>query len=124
MNESNVLLLAICSNGKQKGGNANYSAEGSFCSLVPELSSQLIEARKLVYSLIKSGWATRMGIPLSQFPHNENLSDGPDFRGCAQAEYLSSAMRFSGRFYRELGRNREELIRQSPHHFLILCGVY
>ncbi len=124
MAKSNILLIAICSNGKQKGGNDDYNPEGSFCSLVPEFSGQLIEARKLVFDLIKSGRATRMGIPLSQFPHNENLSDGPDFGGCAQAEYMSSGTRFSGRFYKELGQNREDLIRKSPHHFLILCGVY
>jgi hypothetical protein len=33
-------------------------------------------------------------------------------------------MRFRGRFYRELGSDRDTLLQQNPHHFLILCGVY
>jgi hypothetical protein len=88
MNQSSILFLTICSNGKERGGGGAYTAEGSFRALIPELSERLIEARRIVFNLIKSGQASRMGIPLSQFPHNDRLYDGPDFGGCAQAEYI------------------------------------
>jgi hypothetical protein len=104
MKPSGILLLTICSNGKQSGGDRSYITEGSVPSMLPDHSTNLIQARQRIFQLIKSGTASRMGAPLSHFPHNSHLADGPDFGGSASAEYMPSAARFRGRFYRELGQ--------------------
>ena len=125
---SGVLILTMACQTKEKGGEAAYSPDGSLAEQVPERAAELFSRRKAILDFIRSGKRSRQGVPLREQPRNLHLKEGPDFGSLQtspkEIEYLPAVCRYAGRFFSELGENREQLLRQSPHHCLILDGLY
>ncbi len=131
--KSNVLFLTLCSNGKQENDGitdtTHYAREECILPLLdPDIASGLLAGRSRVFSLITaSGRVARGGKPLSQMPYMEDVVSGPDIVGAAarvRGRYLPAAQRYSGRFYQELEQDHLATFAESPHHALIISGLY
>lgn len=121
---SSIVFLASCSNNKKnsQAGSNRYDPSQSVAALLPRCSAELHEKRKFVLKVVKRTY--RAGNSLKRLPYNRFLEQGPDFGGFATPRYLPAILRYSGRFYVELGNDRLELVSRSEHHFLILSGLY
>ncbi len=128
--KSNVLILTICSDSKTKEGEVGaYDSGASICQCVPEqYTHRLFDGRRRIRALITSDAVSRNGKLLRDMPYNRDLGHGPDFqlKGVTQTtgKYLPAAKRYSGRFYRELGDDGPALLMDTPHHVLIVSGLY
>lgn len=121
---SRVLLLTICSDSKTAGGERHYRSAYSITSeLADGVARRLLQARREVLGLITSSVLARDGTPLVALRYNHEIQDGPDFGGRESGTYLPAARRYSGRLFRELGDDREQLL-VSHHNVLIVSGLY
>ena len=130
--KSGVLFLTICSNRKTEGGEPEYSEAGSISQhLSPAPAKSLYKARRGMLDLIAKHEYSRDGSRLLRdLPYNDQLGDGPDFQmagkrpqgGC----YLPAIRRYKGRYYTALDREDErvDLMDRTPHHVLIISGLY
>lgn len=129
--DSRVLFLLICSDTKtREGERPGYDPARGICRhLGQPLADKLLQARKTLRNLLAdSDEMNRDGRPLRSLPYNADLAAGPDFgtaySGQVQAMYLPAARRYRGRFYRELAPDGPELLLGTPHHVLIVSGLY
>ena len=123
---SKVLFLSICSLTKAGGGNHEYDAGEAIASeLAPRLAGKLLwrreEVRKLVGETTDVTW---QGVALPELEYNRRLARGPDFGGDREARYRPAVERYDGRFFLGLGPDRADALRASPHHLLLLSGLY
>ncbi|MBI3302029.1 MAG: peroxide stress protein YaaA [Deltaproteobacteria bacterium] len=129
-NKSSILFLLICSNHKTRDGETReYQSIGTMRETLPDRAvHQLYTGREHIFDLItKSESISRDGKVLRQFPLNESLVPGLDIQLAgtrSQGLYLPAAKRYTGRFYSELGSDRVALLTNSPHHVLIVSGLY
>lgn len=124
MAKSSVLIVTIGSNRKVRGGERSYNRSTSLCSLLPRHARDLIKRRRQIFDLLCGDEISRDGMLLRSLPYNVGLTDGPDLGGSASACYLPAIHRFRGRFYSELGTAGIQRLLESPHHLLILTGLY
>jgi len=137
---SDVLFLTVCSYAKAPGGKAGGYAEGaSFPAALKamgagKLADELHKRRSRLRGLVAdTDNATkklyRDDTLLSKLPSNEALRVGPDFgkaKHGREIEYYPAIQRYDDTFYRTLGpvSERTALLAQSPHHLLIVSGLY
>lgn len=126
--KSRVLLLAICSNSKTRVGESpEYHATNGIAQRVPPpIARSLFDGRRRTLALVTSD-AKRYDKSLRDLPYNRDLVPGPDFQltnPARGAAYLPTALRYTGRFYSRLGEDRHALLARSPHHLLIVSGLY
>jgi len=124
MHTSRTLFLAICSNHKIAGGSPSYDPTHSIAELLPDFSQAIYEQRNSVLQLIMRGDIVVQGLSLKALPYNARLTHGGDMGGDRSSHYMPAILRYQGRFYTELGVDRLSMVRQSPHHMLILSGLY
>ena len=129
-NKSKVLLLLICSNTKyRKGESPEYRpSKWSMPRCLPATHSRLLyQGRRQMYNLITGDSASRHGTLLRDLPFNKGLVPAPDLLfidAVKGGSYLPAAHRYRGRFYRELGPGGASLLTDTPHHVLIMSGLY
>ena len=100
-----MLFVSICSLTKSGGGHDEYdSGEAIGSELTPRLVWQ--------------------GVALPELEYNRHLARGPDFGGDSRARYRPAVERYEGRFFLGLGSDRGAVLRASPHHLLLLSGLY
>ena len=123
---SRVLFVSICSLGKAGGGDHEYDADEAFASeLTPRLAGKLLWRREQVRKLVRgTSDVTWQGIALPQLEYNRHLVRGADFGGDCRAIYRPAVDRYEGRFFLGLGSDRAAALRASPHHLLLLSGLY
>ncbi len=125
-----VLILSICSNTKQKKNEQEeYEYTSSILSKLPaDYQIKLFENRKKAYDIIKSEKITRDHQKVTSFPLNDHLVDGPDivFNSPKKGYYLPAIQRYEGRFFRELGEQKERavLLEKAKVHILFISGLY
>jgi len=128
MRQSKVLIITICSNEKNKGGDVYNLESPSIVKILPEHSDRIIQRRLKALELIQSGPTGRDGLPVNELPFNSSLKYGPEFgpRHPAVALYKPALDRYAGRFFTALkGKNEvEEILQGSPHHLLIFSSLY
>jgi hypothetical protein len=126
MADGKILILIICSNSKRQGGEPGYDPHlGLAAGLRPDLKTNLLKSRNTVFGLIKRDSQTRHDVMLGAFPRNADLVAGPDLRGTDESgQYLRSADRYSGSFYRAMGSEAASLLVSTRNHVLILSGLY
>lgn len=67
---------------------------------------------------------TWQGVALPELEFNRHLDQGRDFRGDGRARYRPAVERYEGRFFLGMGSDRAAALRASPHHLLLLSGLY
>ena len=67
---------------------------------------------------------TWQGVALPELVYNRHLASGPDFGGDSRPRYRPAVERYGGRFFLGLGSDRAGALRASPHHLLLLSGLY
>jgi len=102
MRQSKVLIITICSNEKNKGGDVYNLESPSIVKILPEHSDGIIQRRLKALELIQSGPTGRDGLPVNELPFNSSLKYGPEFgpRHPAVALYKPALDRYAGRFLR------------------------
>jgi len=121
---SRTLFLTICSNHKTTGGSPRYDPQNSIPKLLPDLAQGLLEHRNRIRQLIMRGDIIISGVPINEMPYNARLAQGGDMGGTSSSLYLAAVLRYQGRYYTELGADRLKRLHQSPHHMLIISGLY
>ncbi len=123
---SSILIVTICSDRKQPGGYVRCDPAPLLRTWTNDEERNLLTRRKKAWELLRTTPEIRDGRKIRDIPCNKALCDGGDFGGIADASYLPAIQRYNGRFYRALGTPdaRLELVRKSPHHMLILSGLY
>ncbi|MHA1305582.1 MAG: peroxide stress protein YaaA [Candidatus Heimdallarchaeaceae archaeon] len=127
MKKSKILIITICSNGKNKGGEREYKEDLSIFSLMPSQRKKILERRAKALELLKTNESVREGMPIKDLPYNQDLAKGPDFGGSASSRYMPAYERYNGRFYREIQKDVSKgkiLLRDTKHHVLIISGLY
>jgi hypothetical protein len=124
MHASRTLFLTICSNHKITGGSPHYDSSNSMPELLPDFSQDIYDQRNRVRQLIMRGDTMVKGVPLARLPYNARLTQGGDMGAGGASLYLPAMLRYQGRFYTELGADRVRLVRESPHHMLMVSGLY
>lgn len=126
MTKGNTLFLIICSNAKRRDGEGVYTSETGLANSLPSnVSADLLTTRGHILRLITQDTETRDDLMLIELPRNQNLVAGADFGGTAKiAQYLPSAYRYNGSFYRAIGSDASQLLTQTRYHILILSGLY
>ncbi len=126
MRQSKVLIITICSNEKNKGGDVYNLESPSIVKILPEHSDGIIQRRLKALELIQSGVIGRDGIKLNELPFNSSLIYGPEFGGksSGSTQYMQALDRYDGRFYKSLKSGDKDIIEESPHHLLIISGLY
>lgn len=127
--EGRSLFLLICSNHKKEGGIARYDKAASIRDLLPPASAHsLFQARDTIRKLITTDASVeRDGEKLRDHDYNRGLVKGPDFQQYGLnhgGKYLSAAERYDGTFYQPLGDEKVSLLTGTPHHVLIISGLY
>jgi hypothetical protein len=61
---------------------------------------------------------------LKELSWNKSLVKGPDFGGTEKGKYLPAIEVYQGGFYGAVGSDGIQSLRTSPHHFLIISGLY
>jgi len=123
---SSILIVTICSDHKQPGGYTGYDPAPLLKAWTNSEKQDLLARRKRALQLLRTTPEIRDGRMVKDIACNKALQDGGDFGGVAEAPYLPALQRYDGRFCKALGEPnaRLELVRQSPHHMLILSGLY
>ncbi len=123
---SKVLFISICSLTKAGGGHDEYDADEAIASeLAPRLSRKLVWRRERIRQLIgETPDVTWQGVALPELEYNRQLARGPDFGGNDRAWYRPAVERYEGRFFLGLGSDRAAALKASPHHLLLLSGLY
>lgn len=123
---SKVLFVSICSLTKKGGGDPEYDADEAIASaLTPRLARKLLWRRERIRQLAgETPDVTWQGVALPQLEHNRHLVRGADFGGDGRARYRPALERYEGRFFLGLGSDRAAALRTSPHHLLLLSGLY
>ena len=123
---SKVLFVSICSLTKAGGGQDEYDADEAIASeLTPRLARKLLWRRERIRQLAgETSDVTWQGVSLPELEYNRHLVQGPDFGGDCRARYRSAVERYNGRFFLGLGSDRAAALRASPHHLLLLSGLY
>ncbi len=123
---SKVLFVSICSLTKAGGGHDEYEADEAIASeLTPRLARKLLWRRERVRRLsAETADVTWQGVALPELEYNRRLVRGPDFGGDCRARYRPAVERYEGRFFLGLGPDRAAVLRASPHHLLLLSGLY
>lgn len=126
--KSGVLFLTICSQTKNEQFDkytSDYSRDTSILHcLSPECQTLLLKKRNDAKKLLKDSslWDGK------EFLHdkswNKKLTNGQDFNGTESGKYLPAIEVYQGRFYKPLGTEGIQYLRQSPHHVLIISGLY
>lgn len=123
-----TLFLSICSGTKNASGKGNVPYNESD-SIKPKLSSSgwaaLIQGRQTALSVLNREYYN--GTPLKDYRYNRGLIPGPDFGKPMVAgddRYLPAASLYSGRFYLTLGKEGMDGLNASPHHMLIVSGLF
>jgi len=128
MRQSKVLIITICSNEKNKGGDVYKLESPSIVKILPEHSDGIIQRRLKALELIQSGPTGRDGLPVNELPFNSSLRLGPEFgpRNPAVALYKPALDRYAGRFFTALKGEKEvqEILEESSHHLLIFSSLY
>lgn len=88
------------------------------------MQSLLLEKRNDSRKLLKESNLRQGKTLLKDFSWNKQLMKGRDFGGSEQGRYLPALDVYKGRFYRALGMEGINKIRDSPHHVLIISGLY
>lgn len=123
---SKVLFVSICSLTKASGGHEEYEAGDAIASeLTPRVARKLLYQRERIRQLAgEDSEVAWQGVALRELEYNRHLAQGPDFGGDSQARYLAAMERYEGRFFLGLGSDRSAALRASPHHLLLLSGLY
>ena len=123
---SRVLFVSICSLTKAGGGHDGYDADKAISSeLTPRLARKLLWGREQIRQLTEDARdVTWQGVALSDLEFNRQLTRGPDFGGDGRALYRPAVERYEGRFFLGLGSDRSAALDTSPHHLLLLSGLY
>lgn len=126
MVRTNLLVLTICSFGKQEGGDPAHLAHGGFADGLPaRLRDQLIsrrdEVRKWLVGRARDHW---QGQEVREMAQNARLTRGAEFGGTDAALYLPAIYRYDGRFYTALGDAGRRAVLESANHFVIISGLY
>ena len=123
---SKVLFVSICSLTKAGGGHHDYAADEAIApKLTERLAKKLVWQRERIRRLVReTPEVTWQGVALPELEYNRHLVRGPDFGGDSQASYRPAVQRYEGRFFLGLGSDREDAIRASSHHMLLLSGLY
>ena len=123
---SKVLFVSICSLTKSGGGHDEYdSGEAIGSELTPRLARKLAWRRERIRQLAEeTPDVTWQGVALPELEYNRHLARGPDFGGDSRARYRPAVERYEGRFFLGLGSDRGAVLRASPHHLLLLSGLY
>jgi hypothetical protein len=126
MAKSKALLLTIGCNNKLGGGHKGYDPSESIGACLPLGDAEaLTDCRRQILHLIRFGDIERHGLRIADLARNRQLVDGPDLGGeSTQASYMPAAERYRGRFYAQLGPDGPALLRNSPHHVLIVTPLY
>ena len=126
MRQSKVLIITICSNEKNKGGEFYRRESPSILKIIPEHAGKIIQARTNAFELVQSGVVGRDGIKLNELPFNSRLVCGPEFGGksSGSTQYMQALDRYDGRFYKALKSGDKNIIEESPHHLLIISALY
>lgn len=126
MAESPILIIITCSNTKRTGGVSAYDGERSILPLLPaEVAEDLIQGRKWAFGRLLTGGAKRDAVLVRDLPPNRSLAMGHDLGGeAAGALYRPAAERYAGRLYKELQHDGKQMLLATPHHVLILSGLY
>ena len=121
-----MLFVSICSLTKSGGGHDEYdSGEAIGSELTPRLARKLAWRRERIRQLAgETPDVTWQGVALPEFEYNRPLARGPDFGGDSRARYRPAVERYEGRFFLGLGSDRGAVLRASPHHLLLLSGLY
>ncbi len=98
-------------------------------SIKPKLSASgwaaLIQGRQKALSVLNREYYN--GTPLKDYRYNRGLIPGPDFGKpmvAGDERYLPAASLYSGRFYLTLGKEGMDALKASPHHMLIVSGLF
>ena len=123
---SKVLFVSICSHTKAGGGDPAYEPDGTIASgLTQRLARKLLWRREHIRKLVlETPEVTWQGVALPKLENNRHLTRGPDFGSKDRAHYRPALDRYEGRFFLGLGQDRADAVRASPHHMLLLSGLY
>ena len=123
-----TLFLSICSGTKNASGKGNLPYNESD-SIESKLSASgwaaLVQGRQVALSVLNREYYN--GTPLKDYRYNRGLVPGPDFGKPMVAgddRYLPAASLYSGRFYLTLGKEGLDALYASPHHMLIISGLF
>lgn len=122
-----ILFLAICSFGKSIEGFSSIPGPRAFRERInPDFSEQIVERRQMALNLVRDGKVIFNRANQRDHEFNTELlkGNGVEFGGTDTAYYLPALWRYDGRFYTALGSHGKKAILASPHHFLILSGLY
>lgn len=126
--KSGILFLAICSQTKNEEFDTYCPLYSSDRSVLTKLSSTgqslLLKERNFSRKLLKESNFKVGSKLLSELSWNKSLVKGPDFDGTEKGKYLPALDVYRGGFYRSLGPDGIQSIRNSPHHVLIISGLY
>lgn len=121
-----ILFLCCCSNRKFAGGERAYRQEDSMPHAIPDRGRELLESRTWVFQRIQDGARSTHGTPLRDLPYNAHtpLVHGPDLGGRAAGRYCPAMRRYRGRFYEVLDPEEQDVLGESPHHWIIVSALY
>jgi len=122
-----ILFLTICSFGKSTEGFPPIPGPCSFTERVnTDFSNQIVLRRRTVLNFLKKGKIIFNQADQKNHDFNAQLLNGTgmEFGGQDSSYYLPALWRYDGRFYVGLGSHGKKGIFTSPHHFLILSGLY
>jgi hypothetical protein len=126
--KSGILFLAICSQTKNEefeSYSSHYIPDSSILNkLSPDGQSLLFKKRNDARKILKESDLKVGRTFLKDLPWNETLVKGPDFSGTEKGKYLPALDLYRGGFYRSLGLDGIQSIRNSSHHVLIISGLY
>ena len=126
--KNKILFLVICSQTKNEEFDTYRSEYSQDRSILPKLSPAkkelLFERRNASRKLLKESKFKVGSKFLSELSWNKSLVKGPDFGGTEKGKYLPALDLYRGGFYRSLGPDGIQSIRGSPHHLLIISGLY
>lgn len=122
---SSVLFLTICSFAKITEGFTQFESKNQiFSSIGTQFHEPLNEKRNTILRYLKSGKIEFQKGDLKSHNYNLQLTQALDFDGIGCGFYLPAIWRYDGRFFQGLGNHGKKSILASPHHFLIISGLY
>lgn len=122
-----ILFLTICSFRKSTEGFPPIPGPRAFKERInADFSHQIVLRRQKVLNLLKKGKIIFNQADQKNHDFNDQLLNGTgvEFGGQDSAYYLPALWRYDGRFYDGLGSHGKKGLFASPHHFLILSGLY
>lgn len=119
-------MITICSNQKIQGGGDFIPEAPSILKALPGRAEELVKRRNEALRLIHSGFIGRDGIKLNEMQFNSRLVRGPEFGGekTKAARYMPAADRYAGRFYTAVKAKNSKILKETPHHILIISALY